>query len=428
MKLLGVTAPFTGSGKTSVTLALLSKIPGAESFKIGPDYIDPGLAARVSGRRAYNIDRWIQGRHYLDPLLASDADYGIIEGVMGFFDSGSAMNLSTHYYFRKLKVPYLLVIDVSRMAESAYYVGRSFFGRNMIGVVLNNVGSEKHANMVRSEFEKHGIRVIATIPHIQEAAIPERHLGLYTASEMEDLQEKSRRIAAHIDTSFLEGIEEFKPPPSVRKKVVQIPNRRLKVAVAYDRAFNFYYTSSLDFLNSIGEVEYFSPLKNEVPERADFVYIGGGYPELYPDDLERAERTKEFLRNHVESDGLLMAECGGLMFLERHLEANGKSHSMAGLFAGTVKPIGRLTLGYTKLVALRNSFLFRKGDVIYGHEFHRTSIQDPGDKLFRNIIGKGIQDNMDGLFLRNALGSYSHFDLGRYSRRLLRTIEVRGRS
>ncbi|MEM0158938.1 MAG: cobyrinate a,c-diamide synthase, partial [Thermoplasmataceae archaeon] len=408
------------------TLAILSKLPGAASFKIGPDYIDSGLASSITSRPTYNIDRWIQGRHYLDPLLRSNAEYGIIEGVMGYRDSGSSVDLSTHFYFEKLKIPYVLVVDVSRMAESAYYLSRGFIGHRTLGVILNNVGSERHGEMVEKEFRRHGVRVLASIPHIAQATIPERHLGLFTAADMVDLKDRVKAIASYIDTSFLEGIEDFRPHFQPESKPPMAGNKKIHVAVAFDRAFNFYYSTSMDFLNSIGEVEYFSPLKDEHIDDADLVYIGGGYPELYPDDLEKARKTAEFIRNHAESGKPLIAECGGLMYLENSLESNGRKYKMAGVFNGIVRPLGKLVLGYTKLIALESNFMFRKGEIIYGHEFHRTTIDDSGRKLMKNIIGKGIQDGMDGLVQKNSMGSYSHFDLSRYSRRLMRKITAKG--
>ena len=179
MKAIGVTAPSTGSGKTSVTLALLSHIKNSVSVKIGPDYIDGSLASAVSGKPAHNLDRWIQGRDFMKRFrgLSSMYDFAVVEGVMGMYDSGSPINLSTDYYFRKIGIPYILVIDVSKLAESAYYIAKGFIGRNCIGVVINNFYSDKHLNIVRKAFSDHGVPIIGEIPHMEEIVVSAQVYG-----------------------------------------------------------------------------------------------------------------------------------------------------------------------------------------------------------------------------------------------------------
>lgn len=420
MKLFGVTAPTTGSGKTTVTLAFLSRLPNSTGFKVGPDYIDGGLSSAVTGNRTWNIDRWIQGRAYENVLAhaSENYDYGVVEGVMGLHDSGSVIDLSTYYYFRKFSIPYVLVVDVSKTAESAYYMAKGFLGHLALGVVLNGYGSERHLDMVSSPFRKHGIRIIGAIPRNNEFTIPERHLGLHTAQELTGLKEKANSVSRYLDLSFTETLPERK---FVQKPEPQMMNTGKNIWVAHDKAFSFYYADSLKTLEALGNVHYFSPLKGEYPENPHMVYLGGGYPELYPNELSRNVKLREDLAAFSESGGLVIAECGGLMFLEREMDTETGPVPMAGVFSGSVRKNSRLTLGYTKLRARSSSLLFAKGEIAMGHEFHYSTIDDSGTKTLVNLLGKGI-DGMDGLSTKNTFGSYSHFSLGRYSRRLSRKL------
>lgn len=421
MKVIGVTAPSTGSGKTSVTLALLSHIKNSVSVKVGPDYIDGALASRVSGNPAHNIDRWIQGRDFMRRFrnLSSMYDFAVVEGVMGMYDSGSPINLSTDYYFRRIGIPYILVMDVSKLAESAYYIARGFIGRNCIGVVINNFYSEKHLNIVRKAFLDHGIPIVGEIPHMEDLRIPERHLGLRTAGEIPDIKEKAEKYSQFLDYSFLDRLKDV-PMERTVKEIVAEGNA--DIYVAYDNSFNFYYGESLDFLGRVGQLNYFSPLKGEIPEDPHMIYIGGGYPELYADILSGNSGLSSALRTFSEQGVPIVAECGGLMYLESIFESESTSLKFPGIFNGSVKMIKKLTLGYTKLNVLKDNLLFRKGETVYGHEYHYSEIEDRSEKTMQNIIGKGIK-GYDGLYTRNTQASYSHFDLMRYGKRLERAIK-----
>ena len=420
MKVFGITAPMTGSGKTTVTLAFLSRLKNSTGFKIGPDYIDGGLSSRVTGNRTWNIDRWIQGKAYSGVLAgaASKYDYGVVEGVMGLYDSGSPINLSTYYYFRKFSIPYVLVIDVSKLAESAYYIAKSFITRFTLGVVINRYASQRHLEMVSKPFTEHGIPILGAIPREDRFTVPERHLGLHTGQEMDDILEKASMVSNYLDMEFIENLPErdFQQPSPAR-----ISGGGKNIWIALDRAFNFYYADSIWALERIGKVNYFSPVSGEYPENPDMVYFGGGYPELYAPELSANHALSEMIRDYSESGGNIIAECGGLMYLEKKMETESGVYSMGGVFNGTVKKNERLTLSYTQLKVVQDSLLFRKGEVVRGHEFHYSSIVDHGEKSLVNIIGKGI-DGTDGLKIKNTLGSYSHFSLNRYSKRLERKI------
>ena len=419
MRTIGVASPVTGSGKTTVSAALLQGLPSSIPIKIGPDYLDPSILSSVSGVTALNMDRWVQGRNYMKYLgdISEKYEWGIFEGVMGLHDSGSPMDVSTYYYLRRLKIPYLLVMDVSRMAESAYYAARGFLSPLSIGVVLNNYYSEGHLRMASKEFIRHGIRIVGEIPHDPSMAMEERHLGLRNDLDPVVIREKAGKVLHYLDLDY---IMEKAGDLHVQKSVSQekFP-KKLRVAIANDRAFSFYYRSSIDFLSGIGSVEHFSPLGNEVPESPDIIYLGGGYPEVYAEELQRNSRSMEFIRSSAENGKVIIAECGGLMYLQDSIEMRGKRYRMASVFRGEVKWSDRVKIAYTSLQAISDNLLFRKGERAYGHEFH-YSILDTSEKMtMKNILGTGI-NGYDAMNRYNTMASYSHFDLNRYGKRILR--------
>ncbi|QRF75185.1 cobyrinic acid a,c-diamide synthase [Thermoplasmatales archaeon] len=423
MKLFGITAPSTGSGKTSVTLGILSNLKNATSFKIGPDYIDPMLSSSITGNQTHNLDRWIQGRHFRKALelASSKFDYGVVEGVMGLHDSGMDMDLSTYFYFRALKIPYILVIDVSKLAESAYYMASGFLGKLALGVIINNYYSEKHLQMVSKPFLEHNVKIIGAIPHSEDLSIPERHLGLFMVNEVENLSGKAREIGRHINMDFLDSVPDVHYP--VLKS--EIPEKgSSSIWIARDGAFSFYYGSTMEFLERLGEINYFSPVSGEVPENPDFVYFGGGYPELYAKSLSEASKLRSSIRDVSESGIPVIGECGGLMYLESNLSVEGRDYAMSGVFSGSAEMTGHLTLGYTELYVVKDNPLFSMGETVYGHEYHYSNISDSTEKTMKNLRGRGI-DGMDGMVSRNTLGSYTHIDFLRYGKRVRKLVKPR---
>ena len=414
MKVFGIASPYTGSGKTLATLGFLSAIPGSISFKIGPDYIDGQLHSAVSGHRALNIDRWIQGRSY-SLVLKRNSSYsaGIVEGVMGLYDSGSHMDLSTIYYFKKLGIRYILVVDAEKTAESTYYIAKGFLTKLCIGVIINNYYGEGHLRMVTKTFLDHGVRIIGSIPHDNDLAIKERHLGLVNSIPESRIREIGSKVSGYLDTSFLEEINETE---SLRNNEDQ-HDGRYRIYVAMDDAFSFYYQSSINFLSRLGSVTYFSPLRGEIPDNPDFIYIGGGYPEIYASRLSSQKTLRRRMKSFSEEGVPIMAECGGLMYLESKLQDGESAYEMCGIFPGKAIMSKKLTIGYTKLRAVNGNPIFRDGEIVYGHEFHYSTIDDDHQKSFITINGHGI-NGMDGITANRTIGSYSHIDLERYGRRI----------
>jgi cobyrinic acid a,c-diamide synthase len=419
MRTIGVASPVTGSGKTTVSAALAYSLHNSIPIKIGPDYIDPAILSIASGEMALNLDRWVQGRNYMKYLgdVSGRYEWGIFEGVMGLHDSGSPIDVSTYYYLKHFRIPYLLVIDVSRMAESAYYSARGFLSPLSIGVIINNYYSDRHLQIVSKEFLSHGIRIVGAIPHDPSLSLEERHLGLRNDVRPERVREIAARVSSHLDLDHIkERAGEFKGEGT---PMIRSHGEGLKVAIANDKAFNFYYRSSIDFFADTGRIEYFSPLGNEVPEDPDIIYIGGGYPEIYADRLQQNTRSMDFIRTSAENGTPVIAECGGLMYLQDSIEIDGKQYRMASVFRGNVKWSGKVKIAYTELQAVKDNLLFRKGETAYGHEFHYSTLETQETMTMKNIIGTGT-DYYDGMYRYNTLASYSHFDLNRYGKRILR--------
>lgn len=416
MKLIGVSAMFTGSGKTSVTCALLSHFVNSVQIKIGPDYIDPIVESAVSGKHGYNIDRWLQGNLVSRVMgqASTGSEVGIVEGVMGLYDSGIGKQFSTISYFNKLGIKYVLVVDMQKSAESIYYAAKGFIGKNCVGVILNRYMGEKHLKMVEDVFQEHGVSIIGRIPFDAEMHIEERHLGLNIDREKEKLKYIGSKIAQYIDFSFMEKVEDVKFDPVYAEPY----EGDRKVAVAMDDAFRFYYETSLDFLRSNFKVEFFSPMKNEVPHDPDFIYLGGGYPELFPEKLEDSEKTKEFLKDYAENKGVIFAECGGTMYLLERMKVGEKYYNMSGVLKGESWMERRPVLNYTLLeIQGRNPF-FKIGRNIQGHEFHYGRIKTQEKFSMKTLRGTGI-DGFDGIIKNNTLGMYTHIDLFRYGKAIM---------
>lgn len=416
MKLIGVTAMFTGSGKTSVTCALLSHFVNSVQIKIGPDYIDPIIESSISGKHGYNVDRWLQGNMMSRVMgqASTQSDVGIVEGVMGLYDSGIGKQYSTMSYFNNLGIKYILVVDMQKSAESIYYAARGFMGSGCIGVILNRYMGTKHLKMVEDVFQDHGVPIVGRIPYDVGFHMEERHLGLSIDRESKRLKDIGTKIEQYIDFSFMNEVEDVYFDPVYSESYEG--DRRASVAM--DDAFRFYYETSLDFLRSHFKLEFFSPLNNEVPDNPDFVYLGGGYPELHPEELEYSEKTKGFLRDYSRNGGALYAECGGTMYLLDTMKVQGKNYSMSGVLSGESWMEKRPILNYTRLVSQGKNPFFKSGQVIHGHEFHYGRIRTE-ERFTMNVVrGTGI-DGFDGITKNNTLGMYTHIDLFRYGKDIL---------
>jgi cobyrinic acid a,c-diamide synthase len=395
-----IAAPHSGAGKTTATLAILAALArrgvAVRAAKAGPDYIDPAFHAAAVGAASVNLDSWAMPGPLLDSLAAqtaADADIFVVEGVMGLFDgaagssgrSGATADLAVHF-----SLPVVLVLDVSRQAQSAAAVVRGFAAHDpavrIAGVILNRVASEKHRALVAGAIAALGIPVFGAVPREATLALPERHLGLVQAGEHADLHALIDRLATmaerHLD---LDAIMASATPLTIKTPTEQrlaVPPPGQRIALAHDQAFSFVYPHLIAAWRKSGaEVLPFSPLADEAPsERADSCWLPGGYPELHADALAAARGFSSGLRRFAETRPV-HGECGGYMVLGDSLEdAAGKNHAMTGLLGHMTSFAKRkLHLGYRTAQVLSDSVLGRKGAIVRGHEFHYATLTSAGD-------------------------------------------------
>jgi cobyrinic acid a,c-diamide synthase len=425
----GVTS---GVGKTSVAVAIMNALRKrglrVQPFKVGPDFIDPLYHTSVTKRHSRNLDVWMMGRQGVLDCFASackGADIAVVEGVMGLFDGMSGNNdfASTAHVAKILDAPVLLVVDASKGARSiaAIVLGFLHFDRKLriAGVILNNVAGERHADYITQALA--GITkvpVIGVIPRNSEIKMEERHLGLVPAPELKEAKRQVIivRIAKYIaDCLDIDKVLSFcsittLPDAPHHAKVPA----RTRIAVALDESFNFYYIDNLDALRRTGaQLVFFSPVSEQaLPEGAHGIILGGGFPEVLADRLEKNRSMIMSIKRAVEEGMPIYGECGGLMYLTRSIsgyKGEKKARKMAGIVQADTLMTSRLTLSYTE--AECNGPLFGN-TLIRGHEFHYSSIQNiAGDSHFAYSLkkGKGVMGNHDGFIINDSgIAAYMH--------------------
>ncbi|MDT8859298.1 cobyrinate a,c-diamide synthase [Alkalihalobacillus sp. MEB130] len=423
----------SGVGKTTVTIGLMSalKMRGltVQGFKCGPDYIDPSYHTAVTKRASRNIDSWMLTKGTVLDIFthgSKGADISILEGVMGFYDGKNPeTNEGTTAEISVItKSPVLLVVNCSSMARSAAAIvkGFQFFadGPTIVGVIANQVGSEGHFQLVKKAIEQEcQIPVIGYLKRELDIEIPERHLGLIPSIERGELDafftKLGELVTETIDLDKLLEISVAEPitghnTPSVFEKQKE---KVVKIAVAKDAAFNFYYPENLEMMEAKGmELVYFSPLADEtVPEQADGLYIGGGFPEEFAEKLAENHNSKQTIRRAIESGLPTLAECGGYMYLTESIETTKSTkHKMVGVIPGNVQMHTRLAaLGYREIKGLNDNF-FLGNSVAKGHEFHYSSYKQGEHQLQPAYETKGMRGTMvEGCFIYNLVAGYTHF-------------------
>jgi cobyrinic acid a,c-diamide synthase len=395
-----IAAPHSGAGKTTVTLALLAAFArrgvAVRAAKAGPDYIDPAFHAAVTGAPAINLDSWAMPQAALDALAAdaaADADLLVIEGVMGLFDGACAQGGrrgATADLAARFGLPVILVLDVSRQAQSAAALLRGFAGHDpavrIAGVILNRVASERHRVLVADAIAALGVPVLGALPRDPAFALPERHLGLVQAAEHADLKDLFARLAAMAERHFdLDGVLHYAAPlrlDGVTRATVALPPPGRRIALARDEAFSFVYPHLLEAWRRAGaEIVPFSPLANQAPaSHADSCWLPGGYPELHAQALAAARQFSDGLR-HFAQTRPVHGECGGFMVLGQSLQdAQGRTHAMTGLLGHATSFATRtLHLGYRSARLLSDCVLGGGGTTVRGHEFHYATLSAASD-------------------------------------------------
>lgn len=383
----------SGCGKTTITCAIIKALINrnivVQPYKCGPDYIDTMFHTHIAKRISRNLDTFMLDKQTIEYLISKNstgADISIIEGVMGYYDGvGADGNYSTYTLSSLTKTPVILIIDAKSIATSVAAIVKGFSefktNSNIKGVILNGIKGSYY-NIQKEAIENNtNLKVLGYIPTLEDSKIESRHLGLITANEIDDLDIKLNSLAKQVEQTvdlnlLLQIAKEAEPLDAynfeILKKIKRIGN--FKIAIARDRAFCFYYQDNIDLLEQLGaEIVEFSPLNDKkLPDNIDGLYLGGGYPEIYADILEKNYSMRISIYNNIKNGLPTIAECGGFMYLcNKITNLNGKSYNMVGILDGEVNMTNKLVrFGYVELKALENNLLGKQNSSIKAHEFH----------------------------------------------------------
>ena len=426
-----VSAPASGTGKTTVALGLLRALRdeglAVQPFKSGPDYIDPAFHEAAAGRRSFNLDTWAMDERLFAAIAAeaSGADIVVAEGSMGLFDGVAGRGAfgfgSSAETARKAGWPVLLVVDVGGQAQSSAATALGFRTYDpelpFAGVILNRVASPRHERLARLGMDRVGIPVLGALPRRGDLQLPERHLGLIQAVEHPDLERAIADYAAflreHVNLGVLREIASSTGVPA--SGVLPKPPAQ-RIALARDAAFSFAYPHLLEGWRRAGaEVMPFSPLADEAPDvSADLVWLPGGYPELHAGRLANSSRFMDGLRRHAAT-GPIHGECGGYMVLgEALVDKDGSRHSMAGLLGlVTSYEQRKFHLGYRRAILVAGMPGFGAGSALRGHEFHYSTILEQPDAPLAEVLdaeGKTVPET--GSVRDHVTGTFFHLIAG----------------
>ncbi|MDG2192649.1 MAG: cobyrinate a,c-diamide synthase, partial [Synechococcus sp. cluster2_bin.209] len=389
-----IAAPASGSGKTLISLALLSwaraRGESVQPFKVGPDYLDPQLLSEAAGRSCRNLDLNLCGEPWVRKAFhgyGGNGSMALIEGVMGLFDGiGSTEEGSTAAIARLLHLPVVLVVDAGGQAASLGALVRGFRDHdprlNLAGVVINRVNSDRHRALLQDVLDRLGVPLLGCMPRTDALQLPSRHLGLAPAHELDDLAQRRQAWAdlaeQHLDLSTLAPL--MRAPAAGPSVFADIPPGRgpsLPVAVAADAAFHFRYPETGELLEHLGMPAVpWSPLADEaIPKEAKGLILPGGFPEQHAAQISQAIKSLNSLRQFCHQRPVY-AECGGMLLLGRHLsDLDGNTHPMANVLPFEARR-GRLQVGYRRLKPRGDGLLVKQGEQFTGHEFHRWELVD----------------------------------------------------
>jgi cobyrinic acid a,c-diamide synthase len=448
-----ISAPQSGSGKTTVSLAIMAALVrrglAVSPFKCGPDFIDPGYHQAVTGRPSINLDGWMCGEEFvretfLAGLIRPDNQNGrtiaVIEGVMGLFDGigASSGEGSSAQIAAITGVQAVLVVNARGMAASAAALVKGFAGFDpqvrLAGVIFNNVGSGHHSALLREALATHCPDVVCfgCIPRDESLAIPSRHLGLVTAEDNPLSDEFIGRLADMaercLDLDMLSQLQIPPAPPFAKGGVSLSPHfmkggqggiSTVRIAVARDSAFCFMYEDNLRLLQDAGaELAFFSPLSDAaLPAGINGIYLPGGYPELYAGKLAENGGMKTPIRAAVAADMPVYAECGGFIYLTEGMDASEDqaSANFVGVFPVRCRMLPRRkALGYREAMLTKDVIIGAENTVVRGHEFHYSEIGTMPEGVERcyRVSRKGVTLGFEGFRMRNCLASYVHLHFG----------------
>ncbi len=425
-----ISGPHRSSGKTTLSTGLCRALSNSglavQPYKKGPDFIDPMWLSTAAGRDCRNLDLFMMGEENILASFqraAATADMGIIEGNMGLYDSLEVDGRgSTSDMARLLKAPVILIVDTRSMNRSIapLLMGFQQFEPDVpiAGVILNKVFGPRHEAKLRAAVEEYtDIAVTGAIPRRSDMGIIMRHLGLEPAREhlaADDVIDAiGRAIAGYVDLEKVRQIAATAPPlPDVELPAAVSGAARVRIGIARDRAFTFYYPENLEALTRAGaELVPFSPLADSALPEVQGLYIGGGFPEVFMDELQGNETLRREIREAIKGGMPAYAECGGLMYLARSMSWQDRTREMVGALPCDIvmhhKPQGH---GYMRLKATGNGGWFSPGAEVRGHEFHYSEIINAGGLEFawEVLRGTGVDGRHDGIIHRNVLASYVH--------------------
>ncbi len=428
----------SGVGKTTVTVALLRALArrglSVSAFKVGPDFLDPTYLAIASGRPCHNLDGWMMGTAYAAELFeraSRGADISVVEGVMGLFDGASPAHLegSSGEIAKLLAAPVILVAGAHGMSRSFAALVRGFVGFehgvDVAAVIANHAGSARHAAGLEESLRAAGLPpLFGAIPRGALATLPSRHLGLVTADRGllgEDLLDAlADALERHVDLDAVLALARVAAPlPDAERPAAPEPSvPRLRLGVAFDEAFHFYYTDAFASLEQAGfELVRFSPLRaGGLPEGLHGLYLGGGYPEAFAETLCANETMRRSVAAFAASGRPVYAECGGLMYLSQWIAvAGGERRAMCGVLpCGTRMLERRRALGYVAAELTEDSLWGAAGSVVRGHEFHYSElVGDPAGEpgwrcVYRLRRNRDGEERREGFTNGTVLASYAH--------------------
>lgn len=429
----------SGVGKTTIAIALLAYLrqQRVQSFKVGPDYIDPMFHTYVTGRACRNLDPLLTSPEYVQQCFAhhtAAADYALVEGVMGLFDgAGGSEQASTAHVAKLLNLPVVLVVDCGRLSRSIAAIVhgyRSFDPAvNLAGVILNRVASDRHLDLLKTALEPLAVPILGVLRRQDEISIPDRHLGLIPTVELPELANVIDRLANLAQSSF--NWDRLLPMLAVSSSKFRIPNSEfqipIRLAVARDRAFSFYYADNLDLLEQLGaELCFWSPIEESLPPDVQGLYFGGGFPEVFAEALSENQAALASVGRAIAAGTPTYAECGGLMYLAEAIEDfDGKIWPMVGVLPTVATMSPRLTLGYRDATALQNSPAIEQGSRVWGHEFHRSRLSTMAEPpLYRlQSYGSDQPATFEGWCTSSIHAAYLHLHWGAYPEIPLRFLK-----
>lgn len=423
----------SGVGKTTTALALMAAFRrrglAVQPFKCGPDFLDTGHHTVVSGRVSRNLDTWMlngEANRAIFETACVGADIAIVEGMMGLFDgvAGGTEQGSSAEIAKLLHLPVILVLDASKSARSIAAVVKGFevFDPEvrLAGIVLNGVAGESHFRMLEQAIASTSVvPILGWLPRESAVSIPERHLGLHTAAEETNAHEKSEALAAFAERYLnleipLQLVHPWPLEIIAPGGISEVLKTQIRLGVARDRAFSFYYQDNFDLLRARGtEIVEFSPLTDEhLPAELYGIYLGGGYPELYAERLSNNRKMLAEIRTFAEAGKPIYAECGGMMYLAQNVTIlDGTTFPMAGVLPLTIQMTKKLVhFGYANVEFVEDCLLGRKGTVIRGHSFHcsQATITEEIKTSFQVRYSLSGREEVEGYSRENVLASYIH--------------------